>query len=281
MLLVKGDCMVDRNTVPAGCQRQFDGDSVEDAAAQELTPPGPNTEAVTSAARLYALQQVDAALARLEATRASLDDGSALRGRLERARTDEEAVRADLRARQVRLRDLELQLQAVGEKTTRVSQDLYGGRIRNPKELAALQDELAALQRQRRRLEDEVLTLMEEVEEGGRRLAALEADRRAVEAELEARLAAYRQEVQAVEAELQRLHRQREEVAAQIDPPLLRRYERLRERKDGVAVAAVSGGACGVCHVALPEVVLARLQQDEDAILTCEECGRILYVATG
>ncbi len=254
---------------------------MEDAPAQELTAPDPNSKAVTSAARLYALQQLDTALARLEAARASADDGSALRARVEKARAVEEEARADLRARQVRLRDLELRLQAVGEKAARVSQDLYGGRIYNPKELTALQEELAALQRHRRRLEDEILALMEEVDEGGRRLAALEAERRAAEADLEARLAAYRHEVQTLEGELLDLRRRREEAASQIDPALLRRYERLRERKDGVAVAAVSGGTCGACHVALPEVLLSRLQQEEEAILTCEECGRILYVPAG
>ncbi|MDQ7820867.1 MAG: C4-type zinc ribbon domain-containing protein [Armatimonadota bacterium] len=236
---------------------------------------------MTSVARLYALQQLDAAVARLEAARASVDDGSALRARVEKVRAEEDAARADLHGRRVRLRDLELQLQAAGDKAARVSQDLYGGRIHNPKELAALQDELEALTRQRRRLEDEILTLMEEIEEGARRLAALEAARRAAEAELEARLAASRRELQALEAELLEVRRQREEAAAQIDPALLRRYERLRERKDGVAVAAVSGAACGACHVALPEALLARLQQGDDVLLTCEECGRILYVPAG
>lgn len=236
---------------------------------------------MTPRARLYVLQQIDTALARLESARASLDDGSVLRARAEQVRAGVDAARADLHSRQVRLRDLELQLAAAGDKAARVAADLYGGRIRNPKELEALQEELEALRRQQRRLEDEILALMEEVEEGGRRLAALESDWRAAEAELEARLAAYRDQVQALEAELAALRRRREEVAAEIEPDLLRRYERLRERRGGVAVAAVTEGTCGACHVALPEAVLVRLQTEEDILLTCEECGRILHVPAG
>jgi hypothetical protein len=65
---------------------------------------------------------------------------------------------------------------------------------------------------------------------------------------------------------------------AEIAPELTRRYERLRERKEGLAVAQVlSNGICEGCHVKIPDRLYADLQETSD-LRTCEECGRILYV---
>ena len=113
---------------------------------------------------LYELQLIDTQIARLEAALAALDDGTTLRGRVQQAHAVEETARSDLQAGQARLRDLELELQSTVGKATKVEGDLYSGRISNPKELRAMQEDVEALGRQRQRIEEEMLTLMEEVE---------------------------------------------------------------------------------------------------------------------
>ena len=81
-----------------------------------------------------------------------------------------------------------------------------------------------------------------------------------------------------MEDELTSLHAKREAQVAEIAPELMRRYERLRERKDGLAVAQVlNHGICEGCHVKIPDRLYADLQETGD-LRTCEECGRILYV---
>src|SRR2546426_11824932 len=82
---------------------------------------------------LYELQLIDTQIARLEAALAALDDGTALRGRVQQAHAVEETARGDLQAGQSRLRDLELELQSTVGKATKVEGDLYSGRITNPK----------------------------------------------------------------------------------------------------------------------------------------------------
>jgi uncharacterized protein len=178
---------------------------------------------------------------------------------------------------QPRLRDLELELQSTVGKSTKVEQDLYSGRVGNPKELQAMQGEVEALGRHRQRVEDEMLTLMEEVEGLLSRLRDLEVQRQAKERALEEHLEDYRVRAATLGAEIEALRRKREAAAAAIEQEFINRYERLRGRKNGVAVTAVVRGVCEACHVAVPEGLVSAVR-DGAALRTCEECGRILYV---
>lgn len=231
---------------------------------------------MTPIRRLYDLQLLDTRLARLEAALAGLDEGSALRAQVEQTRTDEEAMRADLHARQARLLALELELQSTVEKATKMERDLYSGRISNPKELAAMQQDIQALGRQRQRTEEEMLTLMEQIETLSQQLQTLEAGRQARERDLDEHLEEYRTQTRTLTAEIESLRKQREAAAAETDAELMRRYERLRGRKEGVAVAAVVKGICEGCHVAVPEAKQNEILEG-DRLVTCEGCGRILY----
>jgi len=232
---------------------------------------------VTRIGRLYELQQVDSRIVRLESSLATLDDGSSLRSQLAQAHSTEEASRGEVNGRQARLRDLELELQTTVAKATKVEQDLYSGRISNPKELRAMQEDVESLTRQRQRLEDEMLTLMEEVERLGDQVRTLEAERQGKERALDEHLEDYTSRQRELTADLEATRRQREVLVAEVDPELLRRYDRLRDRKGGVAVTTVSGSICGACHMNVPEALLGAAEGSDD-VHTCEDCGRILYV---
>lgn len=238
--------------------------------------PRPNTTQMTTVQLLFDLQRLDSRLAYLERAVSSLDDGSTLRAEVDQARADEEAARTDLHSRQSRLRALELELQSSVEKAHKVEHELYSGRVTNPKELTAMQQDLQALGRQREHLEDQILALMEEIEGLLQRLATLESQRAGRERALSDHLEEYRRREQSLNAELVMGRSQRVALVAEVEADLLRRYDRLRDRKDGVAVAAVVGGICEGCHVAVPEGRVADLLEEE-RIFTCEGCGRILY----
>lgn len=231
---------------------------------------------VAAVRKLYDLQILDSRLTHVEKTLAGLDDGSSLRTQVEQARAEEAATGADLHAKQSRLRAMELELESAAEKAQKVERDLYSGRIANPKELSAMQEDIQSLGRQRQRIEDEMLTLMEETERLVEQLRTQEAQRAARERTLDEYLEEYHTRVHVLTEEVEMLRGQRAALAAEVDADLQRRYERLRERKHGVAVAAVIGGICEGCHVAIPEGRVAELLEG-DRLYTCEECGRILY----
>jgi predicted nucleic acid-binding Zn-ribbon protein len=126
-------------------------------------------------------------------------------------------------------------------------------------------------------LEDGELDLMERAEPldtsidelGGRKV------------QLEGRAGELEQELAAAEAlvdkELAEVTERRAALAAELPEDMLATYDRLRGQFAGVAVAKLSGGTCGGCFLSLSAVEVDRIKkQPADAVINCEECGRIL-----
>jgi hypothetical protein len=65
-------------------------------------------------------------------------------------------------------------------------------------------------------------------------------------------------------------------VESQIDKTHLEKYEFLRNRLQGLALAEARQGACLVCHIHIPPQMYNDLQR-RDRLITCPSCHRILY----
>lgn len=172
---------------------------------------------------------------------------------------------------------LEDEIASVSDKAAQHDKALYGGTVTNPRELQAMQDEIAALQRRVRQLEDQELEVMEQIEPLDAQLTTLAGRRSELDAtatDLRVRIA--EGEV-AIDAELVTVAAEREAAAAGIDPDLLAQYDDLRPKLGGIAIARLVGGHCQGCHLALSAVEVDRIRKlpaEEPA--TCEECGRLL-----
>jgi predicted nucleic acid-binding Zn-ribbon protein len=184
-------------------------------------------------------------------------------------------VERDELARQQKRIDDEVEL--LKAKRDGFDAKLYGGTVTNPRELQDLQEEIEALGRRITVLEDEELTVMEQVEPVEAMLAELTTtigQRRTVLADGEARLIAAEAEV---EAELAAEQERRVAAAGPVPADLLAEYDALRPGGGGVAVARLVGSQCGGCHLGLSAMEVARLRKLPDGqVAHCEECGRIL-----
>ncbi len=63
-------------------------------------------------------------------------------------------------------------------------------------------------------------------------------------------------------------------MALEVDGSLLKKYDAIRQRKDGLAVARVQRGTCGACGMALAPQAKTRLADGQ--LETCKHCGRLL-----
>ena len=195
----------------------------------------------------------------------------------EAARAGMAAVDAELHEVGRSIKRLADEVAGIESRRADIERKLYDGSVTASKELLAFQDEAAGLLDRQRGLEDSELELMEQQEELEERRA--EAARGVDEAttrrdEAGAALAAatgeLSDEITAVEA-------RRAEVAATAQPELLATYERLAPQFGGVAVARFVDGRCDGCHMQLSAVARDQLARSpEDAVVTCEECGRLL-----
>jgi len=150
------------------------------------------------------------------------------------------------------------------------------GEIKTPREYAALSREIDIAKKtnesqseQSRTLTDAALALRQQLEQRGEALSD-------AEEAAEAGLAALEQERTEREAQLAALEARRGGAVALVDPGLLAKYENIRKRRAGVAVAPVVGATCKGCHRNIPPQLSIVLQR-ADSIETCPNCHRIIY----
>jgi len=232
---------------------------------------------VIAAADLYALQGIDLALdgasGRLAEIEEQLGESEELVEARQRVEEKRQAV-AELRSRQA---DLEHTVDDVRAKASEVEKKLYGGSVRNPKELQDFQADLTALQGQVRKREDTLLAVLVEVEEGEGQLKEAES----AFSQLEARWRAGQRKLEAekgqIEPEIERLREKQAKQSSGIDKAALGLYRLLQERRGGQAVAMVERGMCQGCRITLPMSVLQRARAGL-GLVQCVSCERILLV---
>ena len=228
---------------------------------------------------LRELQSLDLYIDRLRQEVAELDRGERLRAKIERSRQRLEDVKARYQEIHAEAIDQELRLQAFDERLRRAEADLYSGRITNPRELQLLQREIEQAKQSREEMEVEMLRIWERMETMKNDIDEAERDLEYAERVYQAQMEEFHQRKAALEAEIEFHLKERAKLTEQIDPNVLARYEQLRQRLGGTAVAVVEQKACSVCHTLLTPYILKRLQ-NEDALIACESCGRLLYDPT-
>lgn len=227
---------------------------------------------------LRQLQRVDQALdrgrERLTELEPRLGDRSALDAAIAELETRQRTLRR-LESEQV---DLDLQVEDLRGKLKAIEEKLYGGKVRNPKELQDLSREAEQLRRRISAAEDRLLECYEQVEQAATLLNEARALREQAEREWQERQASLGRELAELRAELASLERERERVRAEVDGQALRVYEGLRRTRNGLAVAEIRQRTCQGCRVSLPMSEEHRARSTPDLVL-CPNCGRILFAA--
>ena len=231
---------------------------------------------LTSFSDLLDLQQVDSLIDKLGEDRRTLPELAELG---EAARVAATAASAHSEVND-RLRVVERSTARVEDELTMTEQRLreqerrlFAGAM-SAREADHLRLEVGNLRNLVSRMEDELLELLEDRERlDGEEKSARETGEEAsgVERGLAARVA----ELQAgIDASLSRYRQRQAEIAAEIDPGLLRKYVQLRRRRGGVVVGELDGRVCGACHLQMS--VAEREEVAADPIPQCIHCAAIL-----
>ncbi len=231
---------------------------------------------LTEIARLHDMQTIDTYWEKLRRRLLQLQKLLAEPAEVVDARATLAATDAELHLWQTKQMDAELAEQGLVERIAATEATLMGGRVRDPKELQALQASADALRRQRLGVEEagvEALLHLEELT--AQRTAQAEALRK-----LEAAWETRRGELLAEETKLKRqavqLKGQRGRLVESLPAADVALYEDLRKRKAGVAIATVVNDQCSACNMRVPTgVANAAKNHADDAY--CTSCGRLLF----
>ena len=229
---------------------------------------------------LLHLQEHDTTIEQLEHRFATLPERERLaaNGRalvaLEHETAELQGQRDAVAREQKRIED---EVAIVEAKAADVHTKLYSGSVTSPKELQALQADFDSLKRRQAELEDHVIEAMEQAEPLDASLEVLVATKATLEAEGRDATVALAEAEASVSADLATAQGERAQIVSDVPEDLLKAYDRLRPQYAGIAVARLVGNNCGGCHLTLSAMALDVIRKlPDDALATCDECGRIL-----
>ncbi len=189
-------------------------------------------------------------------------------------KADSGALRSEWEKKDKLRRDKEKELQDQGRKTAEKRMKM--AQIKNIKEMQAIQREIDQIKQGNTQLEEELISVLEELEAEGNTLKEKEQELKTIEEEWQGK----RQEVETQLAELDQAvteaSKTRGETASRLNGDLIGRYEMIFARRGGVAVVMASGGICQGCHMNIPPQLWNEIIRSDKLIL-CPSCTRILY----
>ena len=221
------------------------------------------------------LQQVDLKIAELtrqiESLPAQIGDRQS---RLDEFIHEYEARKKRLAANQHERRDLEGDIKAIQERIGKHKDQRY--LVKTNEQFRAMTKEIEGEEAKVRGIEDEILEKMLEAEELQKYTQEAAARLEGEKARVAAEIAHLEAEQRADDGARRELQARREQLEGRLSESTRAIYQRRIQGRRGVAVAEVREGFCSACNVLLRPQVYNDVRTNE-LLLTCENCGRIIY----
>jgi predicted nucleic acid-binding Zn-ribbon protein len=183
---------------------------------------------------------------------------------------------AKLRVKQIESDRKKLELEADGKKQQIEKYSLQQLQTKKNEEYRALAHEIEMAKEVIVKLEDQQLELMEQAEAAQKEVNAQQTAANEAKKLVEGKIAELNQREQVLKKELAELMSNRTDLASAVDDSTRDRYERLFKTKGNNVVVGVQHHSCGGCHMKLSRGVVVACQAEQE-IITCPQCGRILY----
>lgn len=175
------------------------------------------------------------------------------------------------------VRAAEREAEQIRSHQARDRRRLDAGQVSSPRELESLQHQIATLQEKLDEVETTELEAMEAQDAAESEAARVRSEAEAVDRSRQEAEHELDQARAAIATERDSLAAERAAIVADLPDGLVARYDRSRAQYGGVGVGALRHGRCEGCRLALTPADMARVSAAaEDALLRCEECGRLL-----
>jgi predicted nucleic acid-binding Zn-ribbon protein len=171
---------------------------------------------------------------------------------------------------------LELDAGTRRESINRLKTQQY--ETRKNDEFRAMGNEIERYEKEIQRIEDQELELMDQAEKVKVEVAAEEKKASGARESIARQMADLDEKAKTLEGRLSQLTAERTELSGKVEEDLLSRFERLFASKGDAAVVALEHEVCTGCHMKVTTQTAHRVKNGKE-IVSCEQCGRILYAA--
>jgi predicted nucleic acid-binding Zn-ribbon protein len=149
------------------------------------------------------------------------------------------------------------------------------GASRNTKEFSASQRELDNSRESIATRQTEIAKLVEAIQSKEKLLAERDSDVKTLRASVDKDTEAAKGRMSEIEGKIAALKTERDKIAKNVRPDVLKRYSAIRMRR-GMALAPVVSGTCRGCNMNIPPQLFNVLQRGT-TVESCPYCHRIIY----
>jgi predicted nucleic acid-binding Zn-ribbon protein len=182
------------------------------------------------------------------------------------------------RTRQIEADRKKLDLDVQSKQTAISRYKSQQQQTRKNEEFAALNHEIEHAEKEISELEDKELELMEAYDKGLAAVAEAQKELLAFQEKSKQKKAELEKRTAGVTADLVGAEEKQKAAEQAIPEEELSRYRRILKSKKDVAIVPLRHGACGGCHMKVtPQTVLSAKAADH--LVSCDNCGRLLYWA--
>jgi predicted nucleic acid-binding Zn-ribbon protein len=202
---------------------------------------------------------------------------AALQRELESAQRTLESDKS--RATQIEVERKRLEVEADGKRVQIAKYQTQQLETRKNEEYAALKHEIERAGSDITAIEDRELELMQELEDLQPSIAVSEQKHAAEKNRVAALMKTADDKVGVLQGRADEVRVERDAIAAEVkaaDEDLFELYEKLFRSKAGRAVVPLEGNHCSGCHMTVTPATL-RDAKVGNAVVSCEQCGRIVY----
>ncbi len=200
-----------------------------------------------------------------------------LEAQLASSAAEVEALKQRGRHVEMERKKLELDVGTRAETIARLKTQQY--QTRKNDEFQAMGHEIERYENEIRKIEDEELELMVEADKIKAELGAEEKKAATVKESITRQTKDLEAKSTTLQSRLEELTKESDEIADKIEEDLLGRFERLFKSKGDAVIVALEHEVCTGCHMKVTTQTAHRVRAGKE-IVSCENCGRILYDAT-
>jgi uncharacterized protein len=174
---------------------------------------------------------------------------------------------------QLRKKEKEIEVSTQEEKVKKNEKELNS--VKSNEAYKGLLTEIDAAKKQKEQTEDEILTIMLELDQVNKELKGFEVDIKQKQQKIENEIKEKEEEIKKIQGLLEDESKKRNEFAVQIPKDIFTRYDFIRNRKKTFAIATIVGENCSGCHTLLTQSTINEVRKGKELVV-CDSCARIL-----
>ena len=232
---------------------------------------------MTSIRQLSSLQELDLVLDKIQIAKSGAEKELNARVTLVHMESELDSEKGKLVETQNSHQIFRQESETLRERVPMLEEKIYAGDINTSRELESIEQEAGHARKQLDDMEMRMLELSVSADSSRAKISELETELEIRKVAWESRHAELSNLVTRLSSEEAEVLAQRTELAATVDQIELQKYDLLRKKKGGTAVAKVERGLCQGCRMSLPTQHLQKVRTGRQTVL-CNSCGRMLWI---